>query len=130
MARPTKENVAETQRATDSAKADAATLAAKVALLSSHLEPRAGQFANGVCNTPQFPARPGLFGRLFYGLICITTWLLVAIASMRIFYHDCNHFFIWLNAFTRYVYLPAYACLAWAIWKRHWFLALTNIAIV
>jgi endonuclease/exonuclease/phosphatase (EEP) superfamily protein YafD len=49
---------------------------------------------------------------------------------MRVFDHDGTHFFIWLNAFTRYVYVPAYACLAYAIWKRHWFLALANIAVV
>jgi endonuclease/exonuclease/phosphatase (EEP) superfamily protein YafD len=44
--------------------------------------------------------------------------------------HDGAHFFIWLNAFTRYLYLPAYVCLAWAVWKRRWILAVANIAIV
>ena len=55
---------------------------------------------------------------------------MVIVGLMRVFDHDGTHFFIWLNAFTRYVYLPAYACLAYAIWKRHWLLALANIAVV
>jgi endonuclease/exonuclease/phosphatase (EEP) superfamily protein YafD len=49
---------------------------------------------------------------------------------LRLFYHDGTHFLIWLNAFTRYVYLPAYACLAWAVWKRRWVLAVANVAFV
>ena len=30
--------------------------------------------------------------------------------ALRIFCHDGTHLLIWLNAFTRYVYLPAYVC--------------------
>jgi endonuclease/exonuclease/phosphatase (EEP) superfamily protein YafD len=130
MARPAKNNVADAMRATGTANADAASLATKVSSLSSHLEPRAGQFAQAAGDTSQIPARNGLFGRLFYWLICLVTWSLVTVAFLRIFYHDGNHFLIWLNAFTCYVYLPAYACLAWAVWKRRWFLALTNVAVI
>ena len=65
-----------------------------------------------------------------YWLACLVTLSLVAVALLRIFYHDGTHFLTWLNAFTRYVYLPAYACLAWAIWKRRWILALANLAVV
>jgi endonuclease/exonuclease/phosphatase (EEP) superfamily protein YafD len=56
--------------------------------------------------------------------------LLVVVALLRLTYHDGTHFLTCLNAFTRYIYLPAYACLAWAIWKRLRILALTNLAVV
>ena len=104
-------------------------MAAKVSALPSHLEPRAGQVADETDSDFASPAA-GLFGRLIYWLACLVTLSLVAVALMRLFDHDGTHFFTWLNAFTRYVYLPAYACLAWAIWKRRWILALANIAIV
>ena len=56
----------------------------------------------------------------------ITVVSLAAVAVLRIFYHDGAYVLIWLNAFTRYVYLPAYVCLAWAVWQRRW--SLTAVA--
>ncbi len=129
MARPARNHIADTQRATDSAKAEAAFLAAKVAALPSNMEPRAGQFTQRTQSPSHSPAC-AVLGRLTYWLVCLVTLSLVAIAFMRIIYHDGTNLLIWLNAFTRYVYLPAYACLVWAIWKRRWFLALANIAVV
>jgi endonuclease/exonuclease/phosphatase (EEP) superfamily protein YafD len=52
------------------------------------------------------------------------------VALVRIFYHDGTHFLIQLNSFTRYVYLPAYACLVWAAWMRRWRLASVALAVV
>ena len=46
-----------------------------------------------------------------------------AIALLRIFYHDGTHVLAVLNAFTRYVYLPAYPASGVALWKRRWWLA-------
>jgi endonuclease/exonuclease/phosphatase (EEP) superfamily protein YafD len=76
------------------------------------------------------PAQPTRLGRLIYWLACLITLSLVIIGLLRVFYHDGNYFLTCLNAFTRYIYLPAYVCLAWAIWKRYRFLALANLAII
>jgi endonuclease/exonuclease/phosphatase (EEP) superfamily protein YafD len=130
MARRSNNRVAETARVNDSANDEAASLAAKVSSLPSRLEPRAGQFAETAHSDSPSPVKGRLLGRLIYGLACLVTLSLAAVGVLRIFYHDGAHFLIWLNAFTRYVYLPAYACLAWAVWKRHWGLALANITVV
>lgn len=55
---------------------------------------------------------------------------LAALAGLRIFYHDGTYLLICVNAFTRYLYLPAYACLAWSIWQRRWGLAAVSAAVV
>src|SRR6476620_9119639 len=130
MAQRPKNHVASKPRATDTATAEAASLAAKVSALPSHLEPRAGQCAGTVHSDSPSVGQRALFNRLLNWLVWLVTLSMVIVALMRVFDHDGAHFFIWLNAFTRYVYLPAYACLAYAIWKRHWFLALANIAVV
>jgi endonuclease/exonuclease/phosphatase (EEP) superfamily protein YafD len=50
---------------------------------------------------------------------------------LRLVYHDGTYLLIWLNAFTRYVYLPAYVCLAWATWQRRWVLtAAAGVVVV
>ena len=76
------------------------------------------------------PPAISLPGRIFYWFVCLVTVSLLAIAALRIVYHDGDHLLIWLNAFTRYIYLPAYPCVVWAVWKRRWWLAIANIAIV
>lgn len=67
-------------------------------------------------------------------LLIALTWLVTigigSIALLRILYYDGRHVLIWLNAFTRYVYLPAYVCLAIALWKRRWRLAVVNAVII
>ena len=60
----------------------------------------------------------------------VLTLLLAVIALLRLVDHDGFHLLIWLNAFTRYVYLPAYACLAWAAYRRRWWLAIVSAAVV
>jgi endonuclease/exonuclease/phosphatase (EEP) superfamily protein YafD len=51
------------------------------------------------------------------------------VAALRIFYHDGTFLLIWLNAFTRYIYLPVYVCAAWAVWQRRWLLALAGVIV-
>jgi endonuclease/exonuclease/phosphatase (EEP) superfamily protein YafD len=131
MSRSAKDQVAEMHQAADSEKANAASLATKGSTLQLRLEPRAGQISDTTQSDPQCPSRRiGPFGRVVYCLASLVTLSLAAVAALRLFYHDGTHFLIWLNAFTRYVYLPAYACLAWAVWKRRWVLALANVAVI
>lgn len=63
-----------------------------------------------------------------------TVWFvaigLFAAALLRVFCHDGNHLLTWINAFTRYVYLPAYICLAWALWMKRSLLALVSLIVV
>ncbi len=76
-------------------------------------------------------ARPlSRWALFFIAIAWLVTLGLGSIAACRIFYHDGANVLIWLNAFTRYIYLPAYACLALALWKRRWWLAAANLAIV
>jgi endonuclease/exonuclease/phosphatase (EEP) superfamily protein YafD len=67
-------------------------------------------------------------------LSIIAAWIvalsLLSIAALRLVYHDGTYVLIWFNAFTRYVYLPAYACLIFAAWQRRWLLALVSLVIV
>jgi len=59
-----------------------------------------------------------------------TTLGLGSIAVLRFCFHDGTHLLTWLNAFTRYVYLPAYLCLLFACARRRWWLMAANLAIV
>jgi endonuclease/exonuclease/phosphatase (EEP) superfamily protein YafD len=68
--------------------------------------------------------------QLLISLAWLVTFALGTIAVLRIFYHDGEHVLIWINACTRYVYLPTYACLLVGVWKRRWRLALANMAII
>jgi endonuclease/exonuclease/phosphatase (EEP) superfamily protein YafD len=94
-------------------QAEAAELAAKVAALPHGPVRRHGWFW-WICHLV---------------LSCVALGLLAA-ALARVFYHDGTHLLTWINAFTRYFYLPAYVCLAWAIWMRRWLLAALSIAVV
>src|SRR4051794_40691302 len=55
---------------------------------------------------------------------------MATVAVLRLVDHDGFHLLIWLNAFTRYLYLPAYGCLAWAAYRRRGWLAISSAAIV
>ena len=59
-----------------------------------------------------------------------TTLALTAAIVLRMVWFDAKHFLIWINAFTVYVYLPAYACFIGAMWARRWPLATWNALIV
>lgn len=60
---------------------------------------------------------------------CVTIGLL-AIAVLRITFHDEAVLLTWLNAFTLYLYLPAYVVLAFAAWTRRYALGLTSAAVI
>ncbi len=49
---------------------------------------------------------------------------LTCIAAARLLTHDATLLFVWLNSFTLYIYLPAYAVFVFALVARHWWLGL------
>jgi hypothetical protein len=65
-----------------------------------------------------------------YFLAWLAMLSMIVVAGLRIFDHDGSYLLMWFNAFTRYIYLPAYACLAWAIWQRRWLLAVASLPII
>ncbi len=68
--------------------------------------------------------------RMLVVLAWLATLVLGVLVVLRIFYHDGTHVLTWINAFTRYVYLPAYVCLMLAMWNRRRWLMLANMAII
>jgi endonuclease/exonuclease/phosphatase (EEP) superfamily protein YafD len=78
----------------------------------------------------QASTKRGGFWWVCYIAAWAVTLVLMAVALLRIFYHDGTHFLIQLNSFTRYLYLPAYLCLIWAMWMRRWWLAGVTFAVV
>jgi endonuclease/exonuclease/phosphatase (EEP) superfamily protein YafD len=115
---------------TDHPQADVALLASKVAALP----PRSLSAENrDVSSESNARSRSGL--RRFLGAAChLVAWCvtigLLAVAVLRVFYYDGAFVLIWINSFTRYVYLPAYLCLAWAVWQRRWVLSICSLALV
>lgn len=55
---------------------------------------------------------------------------LLVLAVLRLTYHDATPVLTWFNAFSLYVYLPAYLILAYAVWDRRWLLATLSIFVV
>jgi endonuclease/exonuclease/phosphatase (EEP) superfamily protein YafD len=74
--------------------------------------------------------RQAFWSRAAIFIVWAVTLGLLAIALLRLTYHDGRHPLIWLNAFTRYLYFPAYGCLMLAVCKRRISLAITNLAII
>ena len=66
-----------------------------------------------------------VFGAAWCGVLC-----LLAVALLRVCWHDGNVLLTWLNAFTLYLYLPAYLVLALAAWTHRWWLATASAAVV
>lgn len=66
--------------------------------------------------------------RPYFAWFC--TLVLAVAVAVRLCWYDANYVLIWINAFTRYLYLPAWGCLAWATWRRRWVLAAVNVVIV
>jgi endonuclease/exonuclease/phosphatase (EEP) superfamily protein YafD len=58
------------------------------------------------------------------------TLLLMVVAFSRMFFHDAAAPLTWLNAFTLYVYLPAYVALAVAMWTKRWWLATASAGVI
>src|SRR6476620_3570137 len=120
-------NDAASGRPTQSEYEEAAALAARVVALPNHGDGHAWPAIQvGLPNGHDTSPVRRFFAWLFYITAWLTTLVLAVFAGLRLFDHDATHFLVWINAFTRYVYLPAYVCLAWALWRRRWILALLN----
>ncbi|MEX2308767.1 MAG: endonuclease/exonuclease/phosphatase family protein [Pirellulales bacterium] len=112
---------------------EVAELAAKVVALPERGRENAGPAIMSNSQnlaSARHSAAHGSLWRIFYLLAWVTTLLLAVVAALRIFYHDGNLILTSLNAFTRYVYLPAYPCVVWAAWQRRWSLVLAGSVIV
>lgn len=68
--------------------------------------------------------------RIVWGAAWLGASLLLVVALLRIGYRDETLLLTCINAFTLYVYLPAYLILAWAIWQRRWVLAGVSAMLV
>jgi endonuclease/exonuclease/phosphatase (EEP) superfamily protein YafD len=55
---------------------------------------------------------------------------MLAGAALRIICHDGTDLLIWFNAFTPYVYLPAYVLFALAAWEHRRLLAAANLLLI
>jgi endonuclease/exonuclease/phosphatase (EEP) superfamily protein YafD len=107
------------------------TANATLAAPTNEQQAEAAGLAAKVASLPHGPmVRHGWFWWLWHGIFWIIAIGLLIVAMLRVFYHDGTHLLIWINAFTRYVYLPAYACLAWSLWMRRWWLAAVSFAVV
>jgi endonuclease/exonuclease/phosphatase (EEP) superfamily protein YafD len=112
-------------------QAEVAELAAKVvALHRPGTVLRNGTDSRDAAAGPRMLPRHGWLWRICYLFIWGVTISLAIAALLRIFYHDGTHVLAWINAFTRYVYLPEYPCAIWAIWQRRCILALFGLAII
>ena len=79
-------------------------------------------------------AERSIWRRLAIGCCIFLAWcvaLALAVAVLlRIFQFDATYWLTCFNAFTPYVYLPAYVCLAGALWQKRWCLATLSLALV
>lgn len=66
---------------------------------------------------------------VFYLAAWGTVITLGTVAALRIFEFDATHALACINSFTRYLYLPVYACVAWALWQRCWLLLATSLLV-
>lgn len=100
---------------------------------SPSIEQRA-EVASLAAKVASLPTKPGpKHGKLWWilhGFFWVGTLTLLAVALLRIFYHDGSLYLTWINAFTRYVYLPVYVALFWAVWMRRWILAGVALVVV
>jgi endonuclease/exonuclease/phosphatase (EEP) superfamily protein YafD len=71
-----------------------------------------------------------VFGQIASASGWLATVSLLFIALLRVFYHDGHYVLTCVNAFTRYVYLPAYFYLFFAIWRHQWGLATFNVPLI
>src|SRR5215470_8928007 len=79
------------------------------------------------------PTRSPFHGAVWWGFY-LAAWCCVlvlgAVAALRIFDFDGTLLLAAVNSFTRYLYLPAYLCVAWAVWQRRWLLAAAGVLVV
>jgi endonuclease/exonuclease/phosphatase (EEP) superfamily protein YafD len=74
--------------------------------------------------------RPSWWIRWLLAVAWLVTLALGACALLRLFFHDATYLLTWINAFTRYVYLPAYGCLLLALFTGRRWLAVANVGII
>jgi endonuclease/exonuclease/phosphatase (EEP) superfamily protein YafD len=79
---------------------------------------------------PSGPERRGWLYHLSLDCAWVTALTLALFVVLRLVCHDAAVILVWANSFTLYFYLPAYACLAWAVWQRHWRLAALSSLII
>jgi endonuclease/exonuclease/phosphatase (EEP) superfamily protein YafD len=107
-----------------------ALLAARVAMLVSD---EAGLRGGELPIWDRFEQRPPRRIRrsrlAFAAAWCVTIGLLF-VAVLRMLCHDATVLLTWFNAFTLYVYLPAYLVLLFAAWTERWWLAAASVAVV
>src|SRR5205823_2307256 len=104
MNRPGTQDSASPDRASDLERAEAASLASKLAALPHQLDPAMAHAVKpSSLASPIATRKSRLFGRIIDWLAWIVTLSLAVLAGLRIFDHDALHLLIWLNAFSRYV---------------------------
>lgn len=128
MSRPETNDGRHAAAPTEAGYAQVAALATRLSALPSH-GPLDSEIARRTAPNARSPLRFWL-AVLIFSLTWLVTLMLGGLAALRFFDHDGTYFLTWVNAFTRYVYMPSYACLIIAFWKRRWWLAIANLAIV
>lgn len=110
-------------------RAEAAALATKLANLPKKV--RSAEEASVAARAEHFmTARHSCLWWTCHTFFWLVALSLALIAVLRIVFHDGTNFLTCVNAFTRYVYLPAYACLAWAAWQRRYLLVILSGLII
>lgn len=119
---------------TNVAAVEAKSASARDALRTAEWISDEGQFRGGELplwnRLPDGPQGATQRGRWLAGLGWGVVVVLAAIALLRIFWHDGAWPLILLNAFTFYIYLPAYAVLAFGLFTQRRALALASAAVI
>jgi endonuclease/exonuclease/phosphatase (EEP) superfamily protein YafD len=119
---------------TNAAAAEAKTASARDALRTAEWISDEGQFRGGELplwnRLPDGSQVATRRGRWLAGIGWCVVLVLAAIALLKIFWHDGAWPLILINAFTFYLYWPAYAVLAFALCTQRRALALASAAVV
>lgn len=76
------------------------------------------------------PPRVSVVSRILLVLAWLVALALAFLAVLRFAFHDGTDLLASLNSFTRYLYLPAYPCLCYAIAKRQRLLAVLSAVVI
>jgi endonuclease/exonuclease/phosphatase (EEP) superfamily protein YafD len=109
-------------------RAEVAQLAARVTALPARVNAAVGKSSRE--GRPTETRRLSWWTWLLLAIAWLVTFALGAVVLLRIFFHDGTFLLTGINAFTWYVYLPAYGCLLVALWKRRRWLAAANVGII
>jgi endonuclease/exonuclease/phosphatase (EEP) superfamily protein YafD len=126
--------MSDTESEITNAAAEAKTASARDALRTAEWISDEGQFRGGELPLwNRLPAGPKVAvrrGRWLAGVGWCVVLALAAIAALKIFWHDGAWPLILINAFTFYLYWPAYAVLAFGLITQRRALALVSAAVV